>query len=373
MNYYMPVRLFTGKGCINANKGELASLGKRCMLVTGGSSAKKCGALDDVTSALESLGISYVIFDGVKSNPLVSVCAEAGRKAAEYGAEFIIGIGGGSPLDAAKATSVFAANPELDEDGFYAKNWVNSPMPIVLVGTTAGTGSEVTDVSVLTDSKHRKHSIHDPRLFARVSFGDPAYTMTLPREITLSTGIDVLAHCLESCFSKKATDISRAHAIRGIDLMYAPLIYAADGIELTFDDRERLYNASILGGLAISTTGTCFPHNMGYYLTEKYGIPHGFACALFLGQLLDYAAEACPGYCARLLATLNLDAGRLKQLISSCLKSVNVTLSLEEIEEILPRWENNGSVKNTVGNVTLDEVRGFLEAFVPEKKNSTAK
>ncbi|MBQ6395439.1 MAG: iron-containing alcohol dehydrogenase, partial [Atopobiaceae bacterium] len=235
MDYFMPTHLFTGDDCIARNAGALKAIGGSCLIATGKHAAKASGAMDDVERALESQGIAYTIWDGVTENPPVASCIEAGRLAAERGAEFILGVGGGSALDASKAIAVFAANPELDEAGFYAKAWANDPMPIVLVGTTAGTGSEVTKVSVLTDSIARKHSIHDDRLFATVSYGDPRYTGSCSHTTTLTCGVDILAHATEGYFSNKCDEISRAYAVRAIRMLVGPLSRAAAGEELAHE------------------------------------------------------------------------------------------------------------------------------------------
>ena len=229
MKHFMPVRLCTGEHSVAENAELFQHCGSRCMIVTGKTSAVKSGALDDVAGVLKRCGIPYRVFDEISQNPSVDSCIRAGRAAGDFGADFVVGIGGGSALDAAKAAAVFAANGSLDENGFYAKNWDADPLPILLVGTTAGTGSEVTKVSVLTDSKGRKHSIHDDRLFAAAAFGDARYTMALPQPVTLSTGIDVLSHCAESWFNRKADEVSRAFAVRGIRLLYEPLLAAAEG------------------------------------------------------------------------------------------------------------------------------------------------
>ncbi len=173
MKLHMPVRMFSGDGVVSDHAALFEAFGSRCALVTGKGAAVKSGALADVTAVLERCGISFCVFDGIEQNPSVRSCIAAGQCAHAFGAAFVVGIGGGSALDAAKAAAVFAANPGLDEEGFYRKAWENSPLPLLLVGTTAGTGSEVTKVSVLTDSRGRKHSIHDDRLFAAASFGDP--------------------------------------------------------------------------------------------------------------------------------------------------------------------------------------------------------
>jgi len=361
LNYYMPVRLITGERCVENNSALFAAYGKKCLLITGASSAKKSGALDDVLRALEKENIASVLFDRIGPNPLLSVCMEAGILAERENVDFVVGIGGGSALDAAKAVSVFAANPGLDEADFYAFRWPIDPLPILLVGTTSGTGSEVTKVSVLTDSKQRKHSIHQDKLYAAVSFGDPRYTMSLPKSVTLSTGIDVLAHCMESYYSKKANHISKAAAAKGIRILYAPLMAAEKGEELSLAQREQLYEASILGGLAICVTGTVFPHNVGYYLTENYKIPHGVACAVFLPELMEHVEKAEPELAASLYEESGCSKEALSELISASLPELGVRMTAEEIEAALPRWENNGSVKSTVGTVTADHIREMLQ------------
>lgn len=363
MNFYMPVRLYTGEACIVKHAQRLKACGDSCLIVTGSSAARRSGALDDVLGVLAKENIKYSLFDRIGPNPTVSACMEAGRQAAETEAAFILGIGGGSALDAAKAAAVFAVKPELEEEGFYALDWT-AALPIALVGTTAGTGSEVTNVAVLTDSKGRKHSIHDDRMYAAAAFGDARYTMSLPKAVTLSTGIDVLTHCTESWFNKKANDISRGFAVEGIRKLYAPLKAAAEGKELSLEQRAALYDASLLGGLAISVTGTCFPHNVGYYMTENYSLPHGFACAELFPELLEHAESFCPAYSGEFYRRCECSKDELLALCEDCLCGIEVTLTREEIKKALPRWENNGSVKNTVGTVTTEDIARYLSKFV---------
>lgn len=361
MNYFMPTRLFTGNDCIAQHADALAALGATCLVVTGKSAARASGALDDVERALVDAGVAHVIWDGVTENPPVSSCIEAGRLAASHGVQFILGVGGGSSLDAAKAISVFAANPALDEQGFYAMAWDRSPLSIVLVGTTAGTGSEVTKVSVLTDAAARKHSIHDDRLYATLAFGDSRHTHTCPRAVTLSCGVDVIAHAAESYFSRKADDISRACAVRAIRQAMGPLAAAAAGDELTPAQREQLYDASILGGLAINTTGTCFPHNVGYYLTETYHVPHGFASIAFLPAMLACVRAHDEAYAAAFFDEIGATQDELVGLVDRCLPDLDIHMDDAEIAAALPRWENNGSVKNTRADVTTDTIRTILQ------------
>ena len=127
MQFFMPTELITGEHCVTENAKKLARYGKRCLIVTGGSAAARSGALQDAEDALCSQGISFTHYAGIEPNPTLASCQEGGRLAHEAGAEFVLGIGGGSPLDAAKAVSVFAANPGMTEEVFYSANICLSP------------------------------------------------------------------------------------------------------------------------------------------------------------------------------------------------------------------------------------------------------
>ncbi len=367
MEYFMPTRLHTGSACLANHPNDLRNLGASCLVVSDKTAARASGALSDAEQVLDACNIAHQLWDGVSANPPVSACIEAGAEARACNAEFIMGIGGGSSLDAAKAIAVFAATPTLDEAGFYGMKWENDPLPIALVGTTAGTGSEVTKVSVLTDSASRKHSIHDDRLYATVAFGDSRHTYSCPAAVTLSCGVDVLAHATESYFSHKADEISRAFAVRAIRLALGPLAAAVAG-ELAPEQRDALYEASILGGLAINTTGTCFPHNVGYYLTETYGIPHGFASAVFMPAMLEMAAEFDHAYADAFYTEIGMSKLDYMRLVTSCLPAYDVQMDENEIAAALPRWRDNGSVKNTRAKVELEDIRSLLTCmFVPER------
>ena len=184
LNSFMPVRLVTGAGCVRAGAKELAKLGKVCLIVTGKTSARASGALQDVTDTLDLNGQSWVLFDEIGQNPRLTDCVAAAEKAVAAGADFVVGIGGGSALDAAKCIAVLAANPGLTQTQLYAFDWANAPLKIVAVGTTAGTGSEVTKVSVITTPEVRKKSFHTDAIFPALSLGDPTYTMSLPPMVT---------------------------------------------------------------------------------------------------------------------------------------------------------------------------------------------
>ena len=187
--------------------------------------------------------------------------------------------------------------------------------------------------------------------------------------MTLSTGIDAVAHCVESAFSKKADRLSRIFAAEGVRLAFPALTAAAEGVcELTLPQREALYQASILGGLAINRTGTVFPHNVGYYLTERYHIPHGFASASLMSALLDHVNASAPEPAQRFYAEAGITEEALRGLLDMCLPSPEASATEAELLTALPRWRNNGSVQNTVGSVSEEQIFAALKQLLMKKE-----
>ena len=368
LNSFMPVKLITGAGCVRASAKELAKMGKVCLIVTGKKSARASGALQDVTDTLDLNGQKWLLFDEIGQNPKLTDCMAASEKAIAAGADFILGIGGGSPLDAAKCIAVLAANPGLTQAQLYAFDWANKPLKIVAVGTTAGTGSEVTKVSVITTPDGRKKSFHHEAIFPALSLGDPNYTMSLPPMVTRSTAVDILAHCAESFFSRAANHISQCYAVEGIRLLLPVFRKMAekDCEELDYDIRETLYCASIYGGLAINVTGTCFPHTMGYLLTETFGIPHGTACAVFQKAFYEYNKAVVPELAAEYLERIGCSEEEYFSLIEMITPRCEVTMDEERIAESHSRWIGNGSIAKCQGEFTAEMADEILRRkFLP--------
>lgn len=356
LNSYMPVKLITGAGCVRSSAKELASVGKVCLIVTGKKSAKVSGALQDVTDTLDLNGQRWVQFDGIGQNPRLTDCMAAAEKAIAEGADFVLGIGGGSALDAAKCIAVLAANPGLTQAQLYAFDWANKPLKIVAVGTTAGTGSEVTKVSVITTPDGRKKSFHNEAIFPALSLGDPNYTNSLPPMVTRATAVDVLAHCAESFFSRAANHISRCYAVEGIRLLL-PVFRQMDENaynELSYETRESLYCASIYGGLAINVTGTCFPHTMGYLLTESFDVPHGIACAVFQKDFYEYNKVVVPELAAEFLERIGCSEEEYFSLIEKITPSCEIFMDETLIMQSHSRWIGNGSIAKCQGVFSAD-------------------
>lgn len=355
-NFYMPARILSGKGVILQNAAELKKLGSRCLIITGARSAKESGALDDALGALEKEWISYSVYDSIGSNPLAEACQEAGRRAREMGADFLLGIGGGSPLDAAKAAAAFAANPGLTMEGLLEKKWKNPPLPLALVGTTSGTGSEVSGTSVLTWRDGRKRAVTHPDLYAGLVFADPQYTYSMSRELSITTALDAFSHAVEGFLSPLCADIATLCAEKALPLLWEGLKVLDAGGVLSSVQKDDLYYASLWAGLVLNATGTAFPHPFGYILTEDYNIPHGRACAAFLPALVLCGMENSAERTAALFDCLNCTFSDLSDVLTRLSAVSHIRMTAKQIEAYSTRWEHLKNFKNVPGG--FDVPRG---------------
>lgn len=367
-NINIPVRIISSKDCVKNNSCILKKIGKRALIVTSSSGAKKSGALDDITEALENENIQYCIYDKITENPRLDHCYEASATAVDFGADFIIGIGGGSPLDAAKAVAVYAANPDMTQDEIYTKTDRNKALPIVAIGTTAGTGSEVGRVSVLTHPETgRKKSIAPDDCYPTLTFADAKYTESMPYGVTVSTALDALAHALEGYMSVKCDDIPTLFGEKGICLIFEGLKYLNETKSLPDSLlREKLYYGSLYAGITLSYCGTAFPHPLGYVLTENYGVPHGMACAAFMTDFVDRALVYTPEKMNRIFEITGTTADEFKKTIS-CLTDVgNITMTKQEVEKYCERFDTiPANFKFSPGGFTKEDATAlFIKKYV---------
>ncbi len=361
LDSYMPVRIISGKNCLLEKSALLRDFGKRCIILTGKSSALKSGALEDVKKVLTENDIDYFVFNEIEPNPLTSTCKKAGDAARDFCADFVFGVGGGSVLDAAKAVAIFAKNQAFTHTEIYKRTVPCEHLPVILLGTTSGTGSEVTGVSVLTNSDTGlKKSISGADCYADVSFCDYKYTLSVDVDTRISTALDAFCHAVESFVASSSNDLSEAYALKAIGLLKNYIL--TDKLSAVSDaaDFEKLYIASLYAGLAINITGTCFPHTVGYYLTESYNVSHGKACAVFMPVLLDKTKKYCPEKLQAILECMNTDLSVLCKAVSK-IAFVEVNASADEISNVSLRWKDG--VKNfdrTPGGFTFAEAKKAL-------------
>lgn len=372
-DFFMPVRLISGENVVRGNS-EAICLGKKAFIVTGKRSARASGALDDVVSALGEHGVEYEVFDRITENPPLSVCFDGGTLARECGADFVIAIGGGSPMDSGKAVAVFAANPEYRPDDIFKGDFKNA-LPIVTIPTTAGTGSEADPTGVLTlDGGMLKKSFGNALTYPKVSFLDPKYTDSLNLNYTVSTALDALCHCVESYLSPKSTDISRLFARDGSVRLYHAL---AELSGISDDDsaltrmkplRYDLMYGACEGGIAISRTGTGFNHPLGYNLTLYRGIPHGRACGAFMKEYFAYNYSTDEG--KRLFDALGKAIGAAPSEISeNVVRWADVRIGAKygngltdsEIDEYISNVSGARNYKNSPYVINVEEMRAIYK------------
>ena len=291
MKFYMPVKVFDEPECVANHAKDLKAYGKKALIVTGRSSAKKCGALDDVTAALEGNGQEYSVFSEIEENPSVETIMKGASFGIDNDADFVIGIGGGSPLDAAKAIAFMMKRGTGNAADLYDSSLSADALAVIAVPTTCGTGSEVTGVSVLTrHDKNTKISIPH-RIFPELALVDGKYLRSASQAMIINTSADALAHMIESYLSKKADTYSMAMVLAGLSV-WKEIKGVLDGsCEADDEKRALLMRASTFAGMAIAQTGTSIPHALSYNITYDLGMPHGMACAYSLAEYLGFAHE----------------------------------------------------------------------------------
>lgn len=355
MNFteHTPVRLFLGDDAMREHI-EQFRLGKKALVVSGKHGADTCGAMAEVDGILSALAIPYVRFTEITENPPAETCYAGGRFAREEGCDFIIAIGGGSSLDGAKAIAAYASNPEAGVTDIF--DGIENPcLPLIAIPTTAGTGSEAVCYAVLTlPGGEQKKTFKHPTSFPVTSFVCPKFTYTQSKKNTESTALDAFAHAIESYLSPKSTRESEEAALYAAFEVWDVLFRNADnegekdGGGYTAKQRERLSYAACAAGIAIHYTGTGFPHPLGYSLTLHYGIPHGYACALFEGAYINYNMLTDTGAykLERLAEYLGTAVEDMAQLLPAK-PGIELHMTPEKAEELVSLVENAGNYKNS--------------------------
>lgn len=313
--FHTPVTVCFGAGKAAAT-GELAQgLGERALVVTMGDLVDS-GAAKTVTASLERAGITPVLYADAQPEPKTDGMEAAVAACREARCDFVIGLGGGSAIDTAKAVAIGATHPEPVWEYVNLSNRPPQPvsiadtLPIVAVPTTAGTGAEVTPYAVVTNAETtQKGTIKEEAIYPRVSIIDPELTLSLPKELTGATGVDAFAHAMESYFNvpnrSPFSDMIVEEALTSI-IRWLPAAYA-DGCDL--EARAGVMWGATLAGMAISQAGTTVVHAMAQPLGARLGVPHAQAVAVFLSAVMRNTLPAEEERFAKLLNCFpNVDA-----------------------------------------------------------------
>ena len=299
-DFVLPTKIIFGAGSAQKTGEQLTAMGLCRPLVVTDPGVRKAGVADTVCASLEAEGIAYELFDGVEANPK-DVNAEAGAKVYRaFGADCLVAIGGGSPIDCSKAIGVLIAHNADKIKPYEGKTAATKPNPpLICVPTTAGTGSEVTFSAVITDTaNHYKMTVKSPYTAPTVAICDPLLTLSVPPLTTAATGVDALTHAIEGFTAASAEPIGDAVALYSIELIWENLPAAVrDGSN--FNARSAMLMGSLLGAMSFSHSDVASVHCIAEALGSMYDLPHGMCNAIFLPYVMEYNMPFCMSRYAR--------------------------------------------------------------------------
>lgn len=344
-NFHQTTEIRFGSGRIK-ELGQIASkYGKKALLVTTPASIS---ALEEqynkVIQILKDAGLEVAHFDGVIPNPTVDILETGVQIAKEFGAEVIIGLGGGSSMDAAKAISVGATHAGSVWDYLFYKSPQPDPaklLPVIAVSTTSGTGSQVTQVSVITNTQERdKSAMYNNILYPEVCIIDPELMVSVPKFVTATTGFDVLCHAFESTINPGTGAYVDLLAWEAISIVVGNLPKALADLKNT-DARERMAWADTLAGLCIANAGVTLPHGMGMAIGGMYPkVAHGEALAIVYPAFARFTWESAIPQFSKLARILNQElrnesdesaASKSPEAIDNFLKQIDLWKSLKDV------------------------------------------
>ena len=357
--YFLPVNIEFGSGKV-AKAGELTKpYGKKALIVTGHSSAKKSGLYDKVKDSLKAEGIDSVLFDKVAQNPLTTTAAEGAAFAKENGCDVVVAIGGGSIMDCAKAIAFLAVNDGDVSDYIFGKKASDTALPIILIPTTCGTGSEGNGFAVLTNPDNGdKKSLRCNAIVAKVSIVDPECMMTMPKHVLASVGFDALCHNMEAYTSKIAQPFTDALSLYAADLTANNLVdvYKGTGSK---DSWEKITLASTIGGMVINTAGVTLAHGMEHPASGLKDILHGKGLAALTPTIIEASYQGAPEKFAKLAKLFGGEkaedlAGKVRELIENI--ELTCTLSDLGIEEKDIPWMAENCMKVSAPSIANNPV-----------------
>jgi len=293
--FHFPVKIISADGCLGGLGDEVNRLGARHPLVVTDPGIVAAGIVDKVTGTLKEKGISYAVFEGVEPDPKIRNVSEAVEMIKKGGHDLLIGLGGGSSIDAAKAGAILAAN-EADLREFQGPQdaYPERPLPLITIPTTAGTGSEVSSAAVIVDEEQQyKMFFKSPQIFAQVAFLDAEVLVGIPSHIAAATGADTLTHAIESYFNPNLTFVSEAASFGAIELVFSNLRGFVANTRAR-ENAQNMLNASCLAGIAMTTAGLGLVHALAHPVGVKGRVGHGLACALLLPHVLRFNWIANP-------------------------------------------------------------------------------
>ncbi|MGO5074714.1 iron-containing alcohol dehydrogenase [Clostridium sporogenes] len=359
--FTLPRDLYFGEGSLEALK---TLKGKKAVVVVGGGSMKRFGFLDKVQSYLNEAGIEVKLIEGVEPDPSVETVMNGAAVMREFEPDLIVSIGGGSPIDAAKAMWIFYEYPDFTFEQAVVPFGIpelRQKARFVAIPSTSGTATEVTAFSVITDYKKKiKYPLADFNLTPDIAIVDPDLAQTMPAKLTAHTGMDALTHAIEAYVAGLRSVFSDPLAIKAIVMVKEYLVKSYNGDK---NARGQMHLAQCLAGMAFSNALLGITHSMAHKTGAVFHIPHGCANAIFLPYVIQYNAKSCGERYATIAKTLGLTGENQDELVKALIemiremnKTMNIPLNLKEYG--ITEEEFKGNVKYISHNAVLDACTG---------------
>jgi alcohol dehydrogenase len=369
-NYLSPTKIVFGQNSFQTLKKIVLSqnVAKNILLVTGQSSMKKFGYVDQVYKMLYNWSIYH--FDGAPPDPTPEAINDAINFARPRKIELVIAMGGGSALDVGKVLAILLKNNSTLEEYLEGGNIQNPGVPLIAIPSTSGTASEVTRWATIwakEKDKKKKYSLDHQWMFPDFSIVDPMLTVSMPPQLTAYTGMDALTHAIEAAWSKNAQPISDVFALRAIRLNQQNLKRAYDYPE-DLEARTNLALASLLAGLAFNNTKTAACHSLSYPMTLNFGIPHGLAVSITIKEVIKYNYRALPKKVMQIVEEFGCSSvDEFCESLSEMMTSLGLPIRLrdlnlkeKDIELLMAEGINPDRMGNNPANLSSEDVRTIL-------------
>ena len=296
---------------------------KKAFVVTGGSSMKKNGFLQKLENVLKDAGLEVMLFEGVEPDPSVETVFRGAEVMRKFEPDVIVAIGGGSPIDAAKAMWVFYEHPEKTFDDIkapFTMPKLRQKAIFVAVPSTSGTATEVTAFSVITDySTKVKYPLADFEITPDIAVLDGTIAQTMPKTLTAHTGMDAMTHAIEAYVASARSDFSDPLALKAISMIYENLVDSYNGDK---EARGKMHIAQCLAGMAFSNALLGIVHSLAHKVGAQYEVPHGCCNAIMLPFVIQFNSKVCMNRFADIARTMGLPGATDKQLTNSLVAAI---------------------------------------------------
>jgi alcohol dehydrogenase class IV len=330
--FHIPPVLIFGSGASERVGEESRKLGVEKGLIITDEVLLKLGILDNIKRALSQAKIQFAIYSGVFTEPTVEFVQDGLKTYKQNGCDFLLAVGGGSAIDTAKAIAVMATNAGSIEDYMGLNKIPKVGAPLIVIPTTAGTGSEVTQFTIITDTKRDvKMLIGSPFLIPQEAIVDPLLTLSMPRGLTAATGIDALTHAIEAYVSVKAQPMSDIFCLSAIELISGNLRQAwSNGNNI--EAREKTMLGALQAGIAFSNSSVALVHGMSRPVGAYFHVAHGVSNAALLGVVTEFSLIGNPTRYARIAKAMRENVERLTILEAADLAAKSIKRLIKDIK-----------------------------------------